>query len=477
MEKHFFKRFYELDYDPVLYNYDIYPKVIPAGRETTVTIAPRMVNKAFTAGKEYDIELCPFDEGAPGTFLDRAGKNDIHLRTVATEEGKLVFSFAFFGEQEYYLRVREPERLGEREMLEISVFVIGEDLVGRYPYKGDLHMHTCRSDGRQSPAVVAANYARTGYDFTVISDHGQYAPSLEAIAAYKDVPLEFSIIPGEEVHLFSEPQTGHMNTVHIINFGGEYSINALVKPAEKLEEIKANPQLRAIIPNPPDPKSHEAHQAEVDASIPALGIPDGVEKYMYADCKWIFDEIRKANGLGIFCHPYWISNRLQIPPSFVDYMMQQHPFDAFEVLGGELYFEQNGFQTIQYYEDRAKGRDYAVVGASDSHSSVNNGASAHCACTIVFCPENERSSLIAGIKEKYSVACDYICNRPSYVGQLRLVRYAYWLEKNWFPLHDDLCFELGRAMRAYSEGDPDAQPLLDLIYGRIRIAREKYFGF
>ena len=100
-------------------------------------------------------------------------------------------------------------------------------MAGRLPFRGDLHMHTCRSDGKEGPATVAANYRAKGYDFTVISDHHRYYPSLEAIEAYGDL-CDLAIIPGEEVHL-------PFNDVHYVNFGGTFSINALVTPSKNAQ--------------------------------------------------------------------------------------------------------------------------------------------------------------------------------------------------------------------------------------------------
>jgi len=210
----------------------------------------------------------------------------------------------------------------------------------------------------------------------------------------------------------------------------------------------------------------------------SLDIPDGVEieKFAYASCHWIFTEIKKAGGLGIFCHPYWISDVFQVPPAFADYMMQSRPFDAFEVLGGEIYFEQNGFQTLQYYEDMAKGRKYPIVGSTDSHNSVNSRNS-HICYTIVFSPENERKALISSIKDFYAAAVDTISAEPRFVGSLRLVKYACFLEKEFFPLHDDLCYEEGRAMKDCVCGIPGAKELIEFISGRMKTQREKYFGF
>ncbi|MCL1952041.1 MAG: hypothetical protein FWF60_04355 [Oscillospiraceae bacterium] len=52
-----------------------------------------------------------------------------------------------------------------------------------------------------------------------------------------------------------------------------------------------------------------------------------------------------------------------------------------------------------------------------------------------------------------------------------------WLGNNFIPLHDELCFEEGRAMKDYACGLPGAEEILRLIYGRMKAQREKYFAF
>ncbi|MCL1796037.1 MAG: hypothetical protein FWG37_04000 [Clostridia bacterium] len=351
---------------------------------------------------------------------------------------------------------------------------MGEDLAGRYPFRGDLHVHTRSSGGLEAPEIVCANFRKKGYDFIAVTDHNRYFPSLNAMAAYRDVPPEMTIVPGEEVHLPSDPAGGHINDIHIINFGGDYSINALISDDDYCEENAANP--RAVIDNPPPRMTTREYFAMVDEYAKTLAVPEDIEAFAYAACHWIFREIHRANGLGIFCHPYWIANVFHIPPQFVDYMMETRPFDAFEVLGGELYYEQNGFQTIQYYEDRMKGRTYPVVGSADSHASVNH-PKAHICSTLVFAPENRRDALVASVREGYAVAVDSISTEPRYVGELRLVRYACFLEKEFFPLHDMLCFEEGRAMKDYVCGVAGGKETLAFLHGRMRGQRGKYFAF
>jgi len=443
----------ELSYADELHNYDIFPKVVPAGRTTEITIKPLGGHAVFDH-ESYRLSIHPWDEGQPSQFPDRP--NDFRYDVVPEADGCIRFSFAFFGEQQYYIRLMDGAF-----RLQLSVFSVFEDLVGRYPFRGDLHLHSTYSDGRQAPAIVAANYRKTGYDFLALTDHERYAPSIEAIETYKDVPIELCLVPGEEVHVPNDDEEDHhtqqhLNHMHIVNFGGLFSIN----------DLWANGK-------------EDAHWSEVDAYMATLDIPacfTGRERYIYASSHWVFEQIRKADGLGIFCHPYWLNNVLSFPPALVNKIMEHLPFDAFELLGGENYFEQNGFQTCQYYQDMARGRKYAIVGSTDSHNSINSRNS-HVCSTMVFSPENERRVLIQSIKDCYSVAVDTIDETPRFVGEFRLVRYACFLEKYFFPLHDELCFEEGRAMKDYACGVPGAKETLAFLSGRMKAQREKYFAF
>jgi hypothetical protein len=465
----------DLGYGIELYDYDIFPKVVPSGKESTITIQPLGAHVAFTQSA-YALLLCPLDEGKSANYPER--KNNISLPVKPNAQGNITFTFTFFGEQEFLLRL-----CGENFYLELSVFTLFEDLVGRYPYKGDLHTHSVGSDGKQAAEIVAANMRKCGYDFIAVTDHFRYAPSLDAIAALKDCPTDMVVFPGEEVHLPGDGTPQHINAVHIINFGGDYSVNGLVAD----EEGNAlPPERRARIPNPPPVLSRPAYYTAVDALAEEIDWPEdcprGSERYTYASCKWIFDHIRRANGLGVLCHPYRLTYVLEVPPSLVDYMMETHPFDAFEVVGGKKDHEQNSWQVAQYHNDRARGRVYPVVGSSDSHSSVMNPY-ARCCHTLVFAPDCTRDAVVSSIKSYYSIAVDNGTNPagtpgvPSYIGTLRFVRYATFLEKYYFPLHDELCFEEGRAMKDWLCGVPGAEEILRVLRGRTQTQRKKYFAF
>ena len=372
-------------------------------------------------------------------------------------------------EQEHHVEIVKDDKT----LVRLNVYSLEEALCGRYPFRGDLHMHTCRSDGRQAPAIVAAEYRKNGYDFISITDHDVYYGSLEAINTFKDVPTEYNILTGEEVHLEG-------NDIHIVNFGGKYSINALM-PGDHHMDVGDGKELRSIDGNCPDVISVEEYKNQVNRLIEALNIPEGIEKFTYAACVWIFNHIKKADGLGIFAHPYWIADVFHVPDSLTDALFEKKAFDAFEVLGGENYFEQNGFQTIYYYEQCAKGNKVPIVGSTDSHSSYESNDGALICSTIVFSPENERKALISSIRDFYSVAVDTISTEFRLVGENRFVRYACFLLKNYFPRHDELCKEEGRLMRICAVGTEeereDAIKQLTVINGRMKKFMNKYFSF
>ncbi|MBQ8209097.1 MAG: hypothetical protein IJZ35_00740 [Clostridia bacterium] len=443
-----------------LTNYDIFPKVFPCDEEIKVTIKPLGAHVEFSG--EYAINVRALNEGNAARYPER--NNLAEYIVTPDADGCLRFSHTYKDEQEHYVDILKDGK----KLVRLSVYSLLPDLVGRYPFRGDLHMHTCRSDGRQAPAIVAAEYRKNGYDFLAITDHDVYYASLEAINAFKDVPIEYNLVTGEEVHLEG-------NDIHIVNFGGKYSVNALM-PGDHHIDVGPDKRYRSLDGECPEIISVEEYKRQVNELAEALDIPDGIEKFTYAACVWIFNHIKKADGLGIFCHPYWLQNVFHVPETLVEHIMETQPFDAFEVLGGEDYFEQNGYQSVRYYEDRIKGRHYPIVGSTDSHSCVHNDCG-FVASTIVFAPENTREGLISSIKDFYSVAVDSISKELRLVGELRFVRYGCFLLREFFPLHDELTFEEGRLMKDYVCGDKDAERLLRAINGRMKKQREKYFAF
>ncbi len=456
-----------------LRDYDVFPLVFPVKKEVTVHIRPLGCDEEFVPDKEYTAEISAISGGSPHQHPATADFKK--LKVICNREGGFDITYSYPTEQQYFIRIFD----GDKKIKVFPVYAVENDLAGRYPLRGDLHIHTTFSDGNQTPEAVSANYRSHGYDFFAITDHHRYYPSLKAIEFYKNIPTEFLIVPGEEVHIADV--NGKYSSAHIVNFGGLYSVNALVKD-KFYGEAGEGDEYRSVVPNPPKPMTHEEFSAKMEALAENTTVPENIDKIPAVTMKWVFNEVKKSGGLAIFPHPFWITNdTFHVPDEFVEYLMNEQDFDAFEVLGGERYYEHNGYQTIRYYEDKAKGRNYPIVGSTDSHNSYESASGSLICSTIVFSKENERKALIDSIKDFYSVAVDSISKEFRLVGDSRLIRYSCFLINNYFPRHDEACFEEGRLMKICATGTEeekeDAIKVLSAMNGRIKKMQKKYFEF
>ncbi len=409
-------------------DYEVVPRIVRADEESEVTIRPRFEHAAFREGVPYRVFCLPmegFGDGAEGARIE-----------ALVRDGVLRFKHVFEGEQEHSLIVEAADESGKSRRL-FRVYSLEADLYATRPYKGDLHIHSCRSDGRESPAYVAGASRRIGLDFMAVTDHRRYEPSIEAQEAFADCPHDLAIYRGEEVHPPDNP-------VHIINFGGRFSINARFDTPE--------------------------YRRDVERLMDRIGtLPRGVDAYQYASTVWCFDKIREAGGLGLFCHPYWVTGDRYSPSGpLTSHIFDTAPYDAFELIGGfhRHEVESNVLQCARYHEERARGRVIPVVGVSDAHG-CERGELFGWYYTIVFAPSVELDDLIAAIKDGLSVAVEALPGEtPRAHGPFRLVKYAHFLLREVFPRHDALCYEEGRLMLDYLAGMPDARDTLAQFSGR-----------
>jgi hypothetical protein len=284
---------------------------------------------------------------------------------------------------------------------------------------------------------------------------------------YKDI-TDFTIVPGEEVHL-------PLNNVHYVNFGSSFSINALVTPNRNQERSGDDLCYRSTNGSAPDTMTEEEFIAMIEKRSENVDREHKSERLSYAVLEWTYEQIQNGGGLGIFPHPYWLCQMMQLPEDYTEFIYKNAPFDAFEVLGGENYYPHNGFQTGLYYEMKARGIDHPVVGSTDSHGSTEHYKNVCICSTIVFAKENTREALIEAIKDKYSIAVDTISKEYRLVGDFRLMKYASFLMENYFPLHDLACRAEGYYMDRYSRGDKRAADVLNAMKGQIPEMQKKYF--
>ncbi len=455
-----------------LYYFDIYPKVVPAGKTTRMTIQPLGKQSAFPA--TIELEIKPLND----RNFDFDGREPVpQLLTLSPDaDGCLRFDYCFDMESEYFICF--PDKLFPRihpHKARMCVYAVLPDLQGRYPYLGDTHVHSTHSDGAQAPDIVAADYRKQGLDFLAMTDHHNYMGSMSMIAAYQDVPLNIALIPGEEVHLPHD-------AAHIISFGATHSVNFMVQTKrDEVNERFPGLNLESLPPETwrgdPDAPcySEEEYERQVWELADELNLPQNGDRFVIASSTWAARRIKEAGGLAVFPHPYWVNNTFSIPPRVSDVFFAMNEFDAFEVFGGERYLEQNESQLYHYMEARAKGTKLAPVGASDSHSVYNN-ADAYIGKTLVLSPKNERVELVESMRAGYCIAVECISKEYRLCSSLRLIRYGRFLMEYYFPLHDELCVEEGRLMKAYACGDEHAAVELSRLYGRTEALIRKYFA-
>jgi len=412
-------------------SHDVMPKLVRAGEETEVTI--RAINGAedFDENVPYEVTCLPTEELAEGWRA--RGRPTFHV-----EAGRLVLRHRFEGEQEYVVLVETVGSEDRQVAAEVRLYALGDDLFALRPFKGELHIHSNRSDGRDEPARVAAWCRQIGMDFMALTDHKLYAPSLEVIAAFDGVQTDLRMYPGEEVH-----PPG--NRVHIVNFGGTAGVTTLFE----------------------DRASYAAEVAAIDREL-ATGL-DGTYAYQYASCVWCYRKIRQFGGLGIFCHPYWVARRTyNVPEPLIAQHFADRPFDAYEVISGFALgaVESNMLQVARYHDERLAGGPVPIVGVSDAHG-CERGKLFGWYYTLVFAPSPDLGDVIDAVKACRSVAVEALPGQtPRAHGPARLVKYAQFLLREVFPRHDALCQAEGRAMHAHLSGEAWAADRLAELSGQ-----------
>lgn len=442
--------------------FDIFPLIFPINQPTTFTVQALSTRTPLQG--EYTITIHRANAGSPREEFSAWNTDN---RTCQVLNGMLHFPYTASNEGEYFIRLYQ----NGIQITQLHIYALEKDLSCRYPLRGDFHVHTSGSDGQEPPEIVCANYRKKGYDFIVITDHARYYPSLKAIHAYQAVQVPLHILPGEEVHL---PGT----TVHIVNAGGLFSVNGLLPVKENYTETNGELDMRRLDEGvqPPDVYDIPTYWAEIqetEKKVKQSFIPESIDIRSYAACLWGFEKIRQADGLGIFCHPYWLEDLYQIPEDFTRYMLQEHPFDAFEVLGGENYYAQNGLQAALYYDEYRHGRVHPIVGSTDSHGSTSKNRNWDICSTIVFSKSNTRKDILDAVKEKYSVAVDTISKEYRLVGEYRLQKYASFLMERYFPIHDQQALMDGELMYQYAIGNATKSEV-DSISKRAELLLNKY---
>jgi len=427
--------------------FDVRPLVVRADHETEIKIHPLFEHSAFKKDDRFVIRYVRDDGGRPdGSVEPWAGFTEIPFER---DDTSLRVRYRFQGEAEHTLRlVAIGDKEQERVVADFHIYSLADDLFALRPFKGDFHIHSFCSDGLESPTYVAASARKVGMDFMALTDHRKYEPSLQAIAAMKTFETDLRCYPGEEVHAPDNP-------VHIVNFGGSFSVNAIFQN---------------------DEAKFRSEAAYYEKDLPGDLHPS--IRYQIAASEWVFDQIRKGGGIGIYAHPYWRPiERYYVHSQVNETIIDRQKYDALEVIGGfyRHQLEGNQLAVARYQEERTKGKRITVVGVSDAHGCDRDLFGWY--YTIIFATSVEFRDLADGIRNLHSIAVEAVPGEfPRLIGSFRLVKFAYFLLREFYPRHDKLCREEGELILASMAGDPTAKERLAMLKGRVPALLHQYWA-
>lgn len=391
-------------------NIKIYPKVFKSFK--TQKLYVELENTC----ESISIRIMPMEKyGIPHKDF-RIDENYRYSFEDMTKEGDKLYSYEykFSGEQRYSVYV-----LVDGEKIYKHLYAVDEDLAGLQAFKGDTHLHSCRSDGEGTPFEVSVAYRKRAFDFIAVTDHHRYAPSLEAREEVKALTDYFTVFPAEEVH------NKDMGYFHIINFGGSSSVNTLIETDE------------------------EYVNSTLDAIKKTTAFPENVDKDNCAFRIFVANEIRRRGGLAVFAHPFWEDyGEYNAQTDDVVYLFKNGYFDALEVLAGcDNTGNGNNIQTALWAEMRADGIKIPVLGASDAHRTESEPTRFNKQFSIVFAENAD--GIPSSVVRELSVAVERRSGRDFYcVGPFRLVKYVRFLMDEYYPGYEALCEEHAAALAA-----------------------------
>ena len=417
------------------YYFSVTPSIVQVGKETTVTIKVLDDLYNFKPECDYIVRIYPL---TTHTWQDTSV-----IYTCTPKDNSISFTHTFDKVQEYFLRLSRTG--GSHSIIQLNMYALDSDLYALEPLKGDTHVHTTRSDGRETPGLVCANYRSKGFDFMTVTDHYNYYGSAEMIDSYKDVKLGMTLLYGEEVH-------SPGNFVHIVNLGSSASVNDICQ------------------------KNREQYEKEVNDIIATEDIPYHTEPFTYAACLWVARKSKELGGLPIFCHPFWLEDVYNVPTELAELLIKSGEFEAFELIGGQSTFE-NNMQTIFYSDMLRKGIDIPCVGGSDSHGTVNRGLF-NMIYSIVFAKSREPEDIKDAIRNGQVAAVETYEGTSVYSvhGKGRYANLALFLLEHYFPHTEEMTAEEGFYMKKYVKGDRSVSEHISSISDRVSKYCKEYYG-
>ena len=392
---------------------EIYPKVVASHSRHTLYFR---LEGEVTAP---EVRLSPMEIYGDSHYPDywsHHGDRYPWVALTACGDGLWCADLDFAEEQRYCVKFR----VGEEITWSYYLYAVDPDLAALRPYKGDTHLHTCRSDGKGEPFEVACNYRAAGYDFIAVTDHGRYYPSDELQAEMRGLTDCFYVMHGEEVH----PKGG--SYFHIVS-------------------LNANRHVSAVFEETPDYVRTEIERLVAEKDFSALPDP-----YAAAYRIFIAEEIRRAGGFAVLAHPFWeMDQEYNYQPDECRYHIRNGHFDALELFGGnDDTGNGNNLLELVYHDLRAEGCRIPIVGSSDAHTTVNCGDYDHFSKQFSLVLATGYDDLLTAVREGRSVAVRRESNKHfRCVGDFRYAKYARFIMAEYYPAYTALCAAHADALR------------------------------
>ena len=306
-----------------------------------------------------------------------------------------------------------------------KMYALKDDLYALQAIKGDSHIHTTNSDGRNSPDEVALRCYEVGLDYQAISDHRRWDTSDTIMKKFGKYNTSMSFYHAEECHFAVS---------HIQSFGATQGITPYIN-ANKAEFEKRVESLIKTLPKDMESKLKiEVAKVEVECQI-----------------------IREFGGLAVLNHPYWLTNRnsFNMTDESVDAICARKNFDVYEFINFCCKDIAASLANAKYTELCTDGIKYPVIGTTDAHDVKNQGYG----YTIVFTKSRNWADVKQAILDKRSLAvCDTTYGECSpnarermIYGNRRLINYAHFLVREYFPKHDELVKAEGAILKKICE--------------------------
>lgn len=415
-------------------SFEVFPLVYRANKTQRVNVK---LTQAIADGKKVSIKLQPMEiygiEHTPAYRAKEENRYPYH-EAALMPDGSYSVEYPFAEEQKYSIRIKIDDDIIQTLKF---VYAVADDIFDLTPLKADTHLHTCRSDGEGTPFEVGIAYRHAGFDFIAITDHHKMAPSVEAKEQFESLTDKFFVLRGEEVH-------NNGGYFHIINLGGNISVNEILEAGDGFAE------------------------AEIEKILKEDTYPEGTTPYICAFHKFVADTIRRGGGVSVMAHPFWVCwGEYHLPTADMKHLLCSGCHDALELIAGHDYVGVGNNLQVAFWEELLlEGIRIPVVGASDAHDTYKSASLFNKQFTIVFA--KDKDDVLEAIKDCRAVAVErHLDGRYSAYGTYRLVKYARFLLAEYYPNYTKLASQHAFALE---DGDKhtiaEAEAKLDAYKAR-----------